>query len=436
MSHLLLANSGTLQALVIVAILLGALTLTFSFLAFLWAKKKPAPTPHGSADSEILRDLANRQKYSADLTLQAVNNASQSQKEKMADVERRVFESAQSTERRLLESTQATEQRLTNMQKQLDASLRYLSESNQRAIAEMRGVVDEKLDKTLETRLAKSFEVISSRLEAVYKGIGEVNALAEGVSDIRKIFAGVKQRGVWGERNLELLLSQILAPDQFKAQVPVRPNSDERVDFAVLIPGKDGKQTLLPIDSKFPLEEYHRFLDSADTLDVTAREKAEKGLLTRLKNEGKSIAEKYIVLPYTTDFALMYLPSEGLYAEAAKHADLTEFLLSKRVMLAGPGTLAALLTSLSAGFKSVAIEKRSAELWQLLAAFKEEFMKFTDILSRTQKKLVEAQNTIAQAATRTRVIGKKLSSVQGLPGGDPLELEEPTVEPLSLFGEE
>lgn len=426
MKNLILANGGNLQTLIVIAIVLGVITALFSLLCYLTAKKKNLSAPQGNGtDNELLREITNRQTHATEFTVQAVANASQSQKEKIADVERRVFESAN-----------ATEQRLMNMQKQLDASLRYLSESNQRAIAEMRGVVDEKLDKTLETRLSKSFELISSRLEAVYKGIGEVNALAEGVSDIRKIFAGVKQRGVWGERNLELLLSQILAPDQFKAQIPVRPGSDERVDFAVLIPGKDGKQTLLPIDSKFPLEEYHRFLDAADTTDLAAREKAEKGLLTRLKNEGKSIAEKYIVLPYTTDFALMYLPSEGLYAEAAKHTDLTEFLLSKRVMLAGPGTLAALLTSLSAGFKSVAIEKRSAELWQLLAAFKEEFMKFTDILSRTQKKLVEAQNTIAQATTRTRVIGRKLSSVQGLPGGDPLELEDPTVEPLSLFGEE
>ena len=436
MKSFILASNGNVQTLIVVAIALSGIAAVFSLLAYLTAKKKGANAPAQGADNELMRDLISRQTHATEFTVQAVNNASQSQKEKMADVERRVFESAQSTERRLLESANATEQRLTNMQKQLDSSLRYLSESNQRALAEMRGVVDEKLDKTLEARLAKSFEVISSRLEAVYKGIGEVNALAEGVSDIRKIFAGVKQRGVWGERNLELLLSQILAPDQYKAQIPVRPNSDERVDFAVLIPGKDGKQTLLPIDSKFPLEEYHRFLDAADTTDLAAREKAEKGLLTRLKNEGKSIAEKYIALPYTTDFALMYLPSEGLYAEAAKHADLTEFLLSKRVLLAGPGTLAALLTSLSAGFKSVAIEKRSAELWQLLAAFKEEFMKFTDILSRTQKKLVEAQNTIAQAATRTRVIGKKLSSVQGLPGGDALELEEPLTEPLALLGEE
>ncbi len=435
MNSLILSGSGSTQTLTVIAVILGGFAALFSLLCYLTAKKKNAENGQ-SADSELLREIANRQTHATEFTVQAVNNAAQSQKEKMLDVERRVFESAQSTERRLLESTQATEQRLTNMQKQLDSSLRYLSESNQRSLAEMRGVVDEKLDKTLEARLAKSFEVISSRLEAVYKGIGEVNALAEGVSDIRKIFAGVKQRGVWGERNLELLLSQILAHEQYKTQVPVRPGSDERVDFAVLIPGKDGKQTLMPIDSKFPLEEYNRFLDAAESLDAAAREKAEKGLLTRLKNEGKSIAEKYIALPYTTDFALMYLPSEGLYAEAAKHTELTEYLYSKRIMLAGPGTLAALLTSLSAGFKSVAIEKRSAELWQLLAAFKEEFMKFTDILSRTQKKLVEAQNTIAQAATRTRVIGKKLSSVQGLPGGDPLELEEPEAQPLTLFGEE
>ena len=384
---------------------LCAVSFTLLCLILKNVRKKTAQTGTG-ADPETqrtLHDLAAYVRYGNEATVKAVERLSEMQKERLSDVERR-----------MADSSRATETRLEQVRKSIDDGLKYVGDVNARQLAEMRGVVDEKLSTTLETRLSKSFELISARLEAVYKGIGEVNSLAESVSDIKKIFTNVKLRGTWGETQLETLLAQMLSPAQYAKQVAIDPLSAERVDFAVFIPSKDGRATLLPIDSKFPIEEYNRLLE-ADDGDRTARQKAERGLLTRVKQEAESIAKKYIRPPETTDFALMYLPGEGLYGEVVKNDDLMEHLMKIRVMAAGPGTLGAMLMSLQAGFKSIAIERRSAELWQLLAAFKGEFARFSDLLVKMQKKLSEAQDTIDSAAKKTRAIEKKLSGVDVLP---------------------
>lgn len=296
----------------------------------------------------------------------------------------------------------------------LDRSLSALRADNELQLEKMRNVVDEKLNQTLETRLNKSFEIINQRLEAVYKGLGEMQGLARGVGDLKKVLSNVKVRGTFGELQLNTLLEQILTGDQYVANFNLDQTSNERVDFAVRLPGKNEQTVYLPIDSKFPMEEYQRLLDASEACNAELYEKSAKLLEARILNEGKKIADKYIVPPRTTDFAILYLPMEGLYAEALKRQGMIENLQRIHIVLCGPTTLGALLNSLQLGFKTVAIEKRSAELWQLLSAFKTEFVRFTDILTRTQKKLSEASDTIEDAARKTRTIQRKLSSVAEL----------------------
>ena len=304
-----------------------------------------------------------------------------------------------------------TEYRLNNMQKNLNEQLQYISASNQRAVDEIRMSVNEKLSETLETKLNESYSVIQQRLDAVTRGIGEVHSLAEGVSDIKKVFSNVKLRGTWGETQLGALLSQMLAPNQYASNVKLNPLSDQMVDFAVILPDKANETVYLPIDSKFPIEEYKRLIDATNLCDKDAEEKAEKSLAKAIKLQADSIATKYILPPKTTDFAVMYLPLESLYAEALKIPELSDYLALRRILVCGPTNLSALLSTLQTGFKVSAIEKRSQEIWQLLSVFKYEFTKFSDVLDKTQKKLQEAQDSIETAAGRTRAIAKKLKNV-------------------------
>ena len=268
--------------------------------------------------------------------------------------------------------------------------------------------MEDKLSSTLDARLSKSYSVINEQLEKVYKGIGEVNTLAANVTDIKKLFSNVKLRGTWGEVQLGTLLSQMLAPNQYSSSVKVDARSDGMVDFAVLLPSRDERTVWLPIDSKFPIEEYTRLLDASDKAEAAA---ALKKLAQAVKLQADSIASKYIFPPSTTDFAVMYLPLEGLYAEITKLPELDGYLRKRRVLACGPTNLSALLSTLQTGFKTVAIEKRSGELWQLLSAFKVQFDKFAAVLEKTGKKLQEAQNTIEEAGRRTRTISNKLRTV-------------------------
>lgn len=303
---------------------------------------------------------------------------------------------------------QAQEGRVNDMKRKLDEDLRYIADSTAKGVESIRLSVEQKLSATLEGTLSKSYSAINEQLEKVYKGIGEVNSLAAGVSDIKKLFSNVKLRGTWGEVQLGTLLSQMLAPNQYASSVKVDPRSDGMVDFAIRLPSRDERTVWLPVDSKFPVEEYIRLADAADKAEAAA---AQKRLAQAVKLQADSIASKYIFPPSTTDFAVMYLPLEGLYAEIARLPELDAYLRKRRVLACGPTNLSALLSTLQTGFRTVAIEKRSGELWQLLSAFKVQFEKFAAVLEKTGKKLQEAQNTIEEAGKRTRTISNKLRTV-------------------------
>ena len=329
-------------------------------------------------------------------------------------------EKADDLERRVAETAARSENRIETVRREMNENLRYLNERNEKQLEEMRRIVEEKLQTTLENRLSTSFQAVSDHLDQVSKGIGEVRRLAENVGDIKKVFTNVKLRGTWGETQLGTLLEQMLSPEQYRRNVRVDPRVDAFVDFAVVLPGKDDGETLLPIDSKFPIEEYLRLSETEN--DPAANEKAVKGLAAAVRRQADSIADKYIRPPRTTDFAILYLPLEGLYAETLKNAELASYLQKKRIMACGPTNLGALLNSLQTGFKTLAIERRSSELWQLLSVFKAEFYKFAAILEKTQKKLQEAQDTIEGAAKKTRTIERKLRSVADLGGEYPEQL--------------
>ena len=283
----------------------------------------------------------------------------------------------------------------------------------------MRATVDEKLHKTLEKRLGESFKQVSGQLEQVHKGLGEMQNLAIGVGDLKKVLTNVKTRGTWGEMQLGNLLEQILTPEQYAQNVITKQGSAERVEFAIKLPGRDthdGKTVWLPIDAKFPKEDYERLVEASERADADAVEQAAKQLELRIKAEAGDIRDKYIDPPNTTDFGILFLPTESLYAEVLRRNGLMETLQREfRVVVTGPTTLAALLNSLQMGFRTLAIEKRSSEVWAVLGAIKTEFGKFGGIIEKVQKKLQEASNVIDTAATRTRTIERKLRTVEGLP---------------------
>ena len=304
----------------------------------------------------------------------------------------------------------STERRLSEIQRVVAGEIKYMTEQNAHNLEQIRQTVDEKLSSTLENRLNKSYSIINERLEAVYKGIGEVAQLAGSVADIKKVFTNVKLRGTWGEVQLSALLEQMLSPAQYRANVHLDPLSSDVVEYAVLLPS-GGETVYLPIDSKFPIEEYRRLIDAGDSGDKEAAERAQKNLERALKLQADTIAKKYIRPPLTADFAVMFLPLEGLYAESVKMPGLFEYFAQRRIMACGPTNLGALLTTLQIGYKTAAIEKRSGELWELLSAFRHEFRNFVQILEKAQKKLQEAQDTIDSAARKTRTIDKKLKNV-------------------------
>ncbi|HLO62574.1 MAG TPA: DNA recombination protein RmuC, partial [Azonexus sp.] len=313
------------------------------------------------------------------------------------------------------------DERFERLKATVEGRLTAIQADNANKLEEMRRTVDEKLHATLEQRLGESFKLVSDRLEQVHRGLGEMQTLAAGVGDLKRVLTNVKTRGTWGEVQLSALLEQLLTADQFAANVATKPGSGERVDFAIRLPGKgDGAEVWLPIDAKFPIEDYQRLIDA---LEPAAIEEAAKAIEVRLKNEAKSIREKYVAPPHTTDFAVLYLPIEGLYAEALRRPGLAEVLQRDyRVSLAGPTTLAAMLNSLQMGFRTLAIEQRSAEVWAVLGAVKTEFGKFGEALAHTKKKLDEASNSIAKAETRTRQLSRKLKEVEALPVADSEQL--------------
>ena len=319
--------------------------------------------------------------------------------------------------------SEANERRLNDVRQAVDARLVALQEGNEKKLDQMRATVDEKLHATLELRLGESFKQVAERLEQVHKGLGEMQLLARDVGALNRVLTNVKTRGVFGEVQLAALLEQVFTPEQYATNVATVPGSSERVEFAVRLPGRsqgpgpgEGPPLWLPIDAKFPSEDYARLQDAAERADAPAMEAAGKAIENRLKLEAKTIREKYVAPPHTTDFAILFVPTEGLYAEALRRPGLAETLQREfKVMLAGPTTLLALLNSLQMGFRTLVLEKRSAEVWEVLGAVKTEFGKFGEVLAKTRKKLDEAGSTIDLAFVRTRAMERQLRKVESLP---------------------
>lgn len=326
----------------------------------------------------------------------------------------------------LTKLTGSNEEKIGKLQEKVEAQLKNIHESNEKKLEEMRNTVDEKLQSTLEKRLGESFKQVSERLEQVHKGLGEMQNLATGVGDLKKVLTNVKTRGTWGEIQLGNLIEQILTQDQYSSNVETKRGSGARVEFAVKLPGKNDKieeLVWLPIDAKFPLEDYQRLLEAQDAANPEMVETASKEIEKRIKFEAKNISSKYLDPPATTDFAMMFLPIEGLYAEVLRRPGLADSVQREyRVILAGPTNLAAILNSLQMGFRTLAIEKRSSEVWQLLGAVKTEFGKFGDILQKTHDKLEQASKSIGEASRKTRTIERRLRDVQELPAGEGLKL--------------
>lgn len=411
-----------------------ALVWLITTLTFVVMYKKKSSSANNSNDIKPILDnqkeqnmllnnmLMNALKNNEVATQNTINNLTVLQKQEFESISKRVDE-----------LTTRNEQRIEKLTFDVNLSLNNMRQENDKAIEKMRETVDEKLNNSLSQRLNESFSKIQQSLESVNLGIGEMRSLANGVGDIKKVLSNVKVRGGWGEIMLSTLLEQMLAPNQYKAQVMIKKNSKERVDFVVNMPGKDGHEVMLPIDSKFPLEDYNKLIEASETLDKDLIDKCQKQLIKRIKEEAKSIKEKYISVPDTTDFAIMFLPIEGLYAEVVRDVELMDTLQNQyKVVICGPTTLTALLNSLQLGFKTLYIEKRSSELWQVLSTFKQEFEKFVQLLLKTQNKLGEANSTIELATKSSKKIAKKLGDVSQVVG---INYDETTGEGSGAIGD-
>ena len=396
---------------------------TDAFLQLLNKGLSTLENRHLASERAIREELTGNRSETADSARRAREELSRSLFDSSDALLKRTTEHAgmqkdmlDSFARQLGDMTKLNEEKIEALRRTMENRLQGLQDENSKKLDQMRAVVDEKLQVTLEKRLGQSFRQVSERLEQVYKGLGEMRSLASGVGDLKKVLTNVKTRGTWGEISLGNILEQILTPEQYDVNVATRENSSERVEFAVRLPGPDSDRSRvvwLPIDSKFPQEDYQRLLDAQEAADKDLAEKSIKNLDLRIKSEARQIREKYIEPPRTTDFGIMFLPVEGLYAEVLRRPGLCDLLQREyRIVVTGPTTLAALLNSLQMGFRTLAIEKRSSEVWELLGAVKTEFGKFGDVLAKTKKKLQEASHTIDKAEVRTRAIERRLQKVQ------------------------
>jgi DNA recombination protein RmuC len=326
---------------------------------------------------------------------------------------------AETQQQTLAELNRQIHLQLGEVRQTLEARLQHLQQGNEARLEQMRATVEDKLQSTLEARLGESFRLVSERLEQVHRGLGEMQGLAQGVGDLKRMLSNVKTRGTFGESQLAGLLEQVLTVDQYARNIATRPLSDERVEFAVRMPGRaDEAPVWLPIDAKFPAEDYERLLAAHDAADPVGVEAAARALETRIRSEARKIREKYIEPPHTTDFAILYLPTEGLFAEVLRRPGLGDALNRElRIVIAGPTTLFAMLNALQMGFRTLALEKRSAEVWQVLGGVKTEFGKFGEVLARLKAQLQTASNTIEAAETRTRQMERRLKDVEALPPG-------------------
>jgi DNA recombination protein RmuC len=382
----------------------------------------------GGMQADRLRQFEERLANFTSATSQQLAGAAQAQ-----------ADHAKVTAERLTQLTTATGERLDAVRATVEQRLDVLRTENAAKLDEMRATVDEKLQTTLETRLGESFKLVSERLEQVHRGLGEMQGLAAGVGDLKRVLTNVKTRGTWGEVQLGALLADILTPAQYEQNIATRPGSGERVEYAIRLPGRgdDGMPCWLPIDCKFPLDAWQRLQDAIERADADAVEASRKTLEQFFKSQARDIRDKYVEPPHTTEFAILFVPTEGLFAEAVARPGLADVLQREyRVTIAGPTTLAATLNSLQMGFRTLAIEKRSTEVWRVLGAIKSEFGKFGDILARTQKKLQEASNTIDEARGKSTTIVRKLRDVEALPQDEAAVLLESAVVPVIDVGAE
>ena len=381
---------------------------------------------------ELREEVGKSQTASAALVVKTIGELGKGQGDALALVTKEIKELAG-----------ANEERFAKLRETVDEKLNQLRESNEAKLEEMRRTVDEKLHDTLEKRLGESFKLVSDQLEAVQSGLGEMRSLATGVGDLKKVLSNVKTRGILGEVQLGAILEEILTVNQYDTNVRTKPDSGENVEFAVRLPGPDGdsdKCVWLPIDSKFPQEDYQRLVDAADAGDADAVKEATQSLIRSVKNSARDISEKYVSPPDTTDFAIMFLPTEGLYAEVLRQPGLLDELMrTHRIVVAGPTTLAAILSSLRMGFRTLAIEKRSSEVWQVLAAVKTEFGKFGGVLEKLQRQLSTASKTVEETGVRTRAIERRLRGVEELPDSQSeavLKLDTIAVDDAEILNEE
>ena len=384
-------------------------------LLILWLLQKISRLSNAKEESEAekekLRQELQESRRELRETLQDFND---SVLRRLAEHMGMQLQQTESMSSHLQNLTQAQERRQEHLRQSLEAQMESLRLESGRRLEEIRAMVDERLQQTLERKLGESFQWVSERLEMVHKGLGEMQNLAASVGDLKKVLTNVKTRGTWGEIQLAALLSDVLAPEQYAANVAVVHGRNERVEFALRLPGQGETGCIwLPVDAKFPQEDFLRLQEAREGGDAEGQESAAKKLEQRLRLEAKSIAEKYVAPPHTTDFALLFLPTEGLYAEVLQRPGLAEELLRRhRVVVTGPMTLAALLNSLQLGFRTLAIEQRSAEVWELLGAVRGEFARFGLLLEKTQKKLQEASFSIESAAKTSRSMEQRLSSLQ------------------------
>ncbi len=359
------------------------------------------------AARELREELASGHRATTETMVTTLGEMGKAQKDQLENVGKRIRE-----------LTESNETHLVKLRETVEGQLRNLQESNEKKLDKMRETVDEKLQSTLEKRLGESFKIVSDHLEAVQRGLGEMQSLATGVGDLKRVLTNVKARGTWGEVQLGALLEQILTPDQYDKNVQTG-ESRETVEYAIRLPGKDDEPdscVWLPIDAKFPQEDYLRLVEASDAADPGEVKQASTSLLRTLGASARDIHDKYLNPPKTTDFAIMFLPTEGLYAEVLRQSGQVEELQRRyRVVVAGPTTLSALLTSLRMGFRTLAIEKRSSEVWKVLAAIKTEFGKFGGVLDNVKRQLAAASNTLDKTGVRTRAMERKLRSVEQLP---------------------
>ncbi len=358
------------------------------------------------AQEHALADLGNKLLDELDAqhdeSAESLYNANQSLMNTLSQMGQSQSVLLESMQRQVLLSTRNQEEKINDLRLE-----------NERQLTEMRKTVDNRLSESLDKKLDQSFAQVSERLESVYKGLGEMHTLASGVGDLKKVLTNVKTRGVWGEMQLGTLIRQTLAPGQYEENVAVVPGSSERVEFAVCLPDRSGRVVYLPVDSKFPQEDYLRLTEASQAGDAAGVEAARKAFLQRLRGEAKKISDKYIAPPHTTDFAIMFLPVEGIYAEALQTPELIESLQRDyRVVVAGPGTFSAMLNALQMGFRTMAIEKRSGEVWHLLGEIRNDFTRFAEMLENTRRRLDQAGESIDTAVTRSRTIQRKLSSIE------------------------